>query len=79
MQYVKKRLRARQLLVIFNKEKLFLNNSCDPKNNFFNMLDFTSTTYFTPETLKAMIKQNNGISFSGIHRNIRSLNKSLRA
>ena len=37
---------------------------------------FTNTTYFTPEFLKAMIKENNDISFSVLHLNVRSLNKN---
>ena len=51
-------------------------DSFDPDRNFFNRHGFTNTTYFTPETLKAMLKENNDISFSVLHLNIRSLNKN---
>ena len=53
-----------------------MNDSFDPDRNFFNTHGFTNTTYFTPETLKTMIKENNDISFSVLHLNIRSLNKN---
>ena len=56
-----------------------MNDSFDPENNFFNTHVFTNTTYFTPETLKTMIKENNDISFLAIHLNIRSLNKKLES
>ena len=36
----------------------------NPKTHFFNTHGFTNTTYFTPETLKDMIKEINDISFS---------------
>ena len=48
----------------------------NPKTHFFNTHGFTNTTYFTPETLKDMIKEINDISFSVLHLNIRSLNKN---
>ena len=54
----------------FDKETILLNNSFDPNNNFFNTHGFTNTTYFTHETSKAIIKENNGISFSVPHLNI---------
>ena len=53
-----------------------MKDSFDPDINFFNTHGFTNTTYFTPETLKAVIKENNDISFSVLHLNIRSLNKN---
>ena len=37
---------------------------------FFKTYGFANTTYFTSETLKAMIKKNNDISFSVFHLNI---------
>ena len=48
----------------------------DPEGNFFNTHGFSNTTYFTPENLKSMIKENNDISFSVLHLNIESLNKN---
>ena len=63
----------------FDNENILLDDSLDPDTNFFNMHGFTNTTYFTPETLKAMIKENNDISFSVLHLNIRSLNKNLES
>ena len=51
-------------------------DSFDPDSNFFNRHGFINTTYFTPETLKAMLTENNGISFSVLHLNIRGLNKN---
>ena len=59
----------------FDKENILWNDSFDPDSNFFN----THTTYFAPETLKAMIKENNDISFSVLHLNIRSLNKNFES
>ena len=56
-----------------------MNDSFDPDSNFFNTHGFTNTTFFTPETLKAMIKENNDISFSVLHLNIRSLNKNFES
>ena len=56
-----------------------MNDSFDPDRNFFNTHSFTNTTCFTPETLKAMIKENNDISFSVLHLNIRSLNKNFES
>ena len=44
---------------------------------FFNTHGFTNTTYFTPETLKTMANENNDISFSVLHLNIRILNENL--
>ena len=61
---------------IFDKEYILLNDSLDPDSNFFNTHGFTNTTYFTPETVKVMIKENNHISFSALYLNIRSLNKN---
>ena len=63
----------------FGKESILLNDSFDPDNNFFNTHGFTNTTYFTPETLKVMIKVNNDISFSVLLLNIRSLNKNFES
>ena len=63
----------------FDKENILLNDSFDPDSNFFNTHGFTNTTYFTPETSKAMIKENNDISFSVLHLNIRSLNKNFES
>ena len=63
----------------FNKEDLLLNDSFDPDSNFSNTHGFTNTTYLTREILKAMIKENNDISFSVLHLNIRSLNKSFES
>ena len=63
----------------FDRESILLNYSFDPDSNFFNMLGFTNTTYFTPETLKSMVKENNDISISVLHLNIRSLNKNFES
>ena len=63
----------------FDKENILLNDSFDPDSNLYNTHGFTNTTYFTPETLKAMIKENNDISFSVLHLNIRSLNKNFES
>ena len=63
----------------FDKENILLNDSFDPDSNFFNTHGFTSTIFFTPETLKAMIKENNDISFSVLHLNIRSLNTNFES
>ena len=63
----------------FDKETILLNNSFDPNNNFFNTHGFTNTTYFTHETSKAIIKENNGISFSVPHLNITILNKNFES
>ena len=63
----------------FDNENILLNYSFDPDSNFFNTHGFTNTTFFTPETLKAMIKENNDISFSVLHLNIRSLNKNFES
>ena len=41
----------------FDNENILLNYSFDPDSNFFNTHGFTNTTYFTPETLKVMIKE----------------------
>ena len=60
----------------FDKENIIFNDSFDPDSNIFNTHGFTTTTYFTPEILKVMIKENNYISFSVLHFNIRSLNKN---
>ena len=62
----------------FDKENIIFNDSFDPDSNIFNTHGFTTTTYFTPETLKVMIKENNYISFSVLHFNIRSLNKNFK-
>ena len=62
----------------FDKENICFNDSFDPDSNIFNTHGFTTTTYFTPETLKVMIKENNYISFSVLHFNIRSLNKNIK-
>ena len=56
-----------------------MNNSFDPNNNFFNTHGFTNTAYFTHETSKAIIKENNGISFSVPHLNITILNKNFES
>ena len=61
---------------IFDKENILLDGSFDPDSNVFYTHGFTNTTYFTPATLKNMIKENNNISFSVLHLNIRSLNKN---
>ena len=53
----------------FDKENILWNDSFDPDSNFFNTHALTNTTYFAPETLKAMIKENNDISFSVLHLN----------
>ena len=63
----------------FDKENILLNDSFDVDSNFFNTHDFTNTTYFTRETLKAMIKENIDISFSVLNLNIRSLNKNFES
>ena len=63
----------------FDKENILWNDSFDPDSNFFNTHALTNTTYFAPETLKAMIKENNDISFSVLHLNIRSLNKNFES
>ena len=63
----------------FDKENIPLNNSFDPESNFFNTHGFTNTTYFTRETSKAMIKENNDISFSILHLNVRSLIKNFES
>ena len=63
----------------FDKKTILLNDSFDPDRNFFNTRGFTNTTYFTPETLKAKIRENNDISFSVLHLNIRSLNKNFES
>ena len=63
----------------FNKENILLDDSFDPDNNFFDTHDIPKTTYFTPDTLKTMIKENNDISFSVLHLNIRSLNKNFES
>ena len=63
----------------FDRESILLNYSFDPDSSFFNMHGFTNTTYFTPETLKSMIKENNDISISVLHLNIRSLNKNFES
>ena len=55
----------------FDNENILLNDSFDLDSNL-NTHGFTNTTYFTPETLKAMIKENNDISFSVLQLNIRS-------
>ena len=55
----------------FDKENILL--------NFFNTHGLTNSTYFTCETLKAMIKENNDISFSVPHLNSRSLNKNFES
>ena len=60
----------------FNKENILLDDSFDPHNNFFDTHDIPKTTYSTPDTLKTMRKENNDISFSVLHLNIRSLNKN---
>ena len=69
----------KQTFNAFDKESILLNDSFDPDNNFFNTHGFTNTTYFTPETLKVMIKVNNDISFSVLLLNIRSLNKNFES
>ena len=56
-----------------------MNDSFDPDSNFFNTHGFINNTYFTPETLKAMIKENIDFSFSDLHLNIRSLNKNFES
>ena len=48
----------------FDKENILLNNFFDPDSIFFFFYSCTNTTYFTPETLKNLIKENDGISFS---------------
>ena len=63
----------------FDIENILLNDSFDVDSNFFNTHGFTNTTYFTPETLKAMIKENIDISFSVLNLNIRSLNKNFES
>ena len=63
----------------FNKENILLDDSVDPDNNFFDTHDIPKTTYFTPDTLKTIIKENNDISFSVLHLNIRSLNKNFES
>ena len=68
-----------QTFNVFNTENLLLNDSFDPDSNFSNTHGFTNTTYFTRKSLKAMIKENNGISFSVLHLNIRSLNKNFES
>ena len=62
----------------FDNENILWNDSFDPDSNFFNTHNSTNTTYFTPETLKVMIKENN-ISFSALHLNIRSLKKNFES
>ena len=47
----------------FDKENILMNDSFDPNINFFNTHGFINSTYFTPEILKAMIKENNDFSF----------------
>ena len=63
----------------FDKENIPLNDSFDPDSTFFNTHGFTNTAYFTSETIKAMITENNDISFSVLHLNIRSLNKNFES
>ena len=63
----------------FNKENILLDDSFDPDNNFFHTHDIPKTIYFTPDTLKTMIKENNDISFSVLHLNIRRLNKNFES
>ena len=41
---------------IFDKENILLDGSFDPDSNVFYTHGFTNTTYFTPATLKNMIK-----------------------
>ena len=47
-------------------------NAFDKENLFFNTRGFSNTTYFTPETLKIMIKENSDNSFSVLHLHTRS-------
>ena len=63
----------------FDKENILLKDSFVPDSNFFNTHGFTNTTYFKPETLKAMIKENNDISFLILHLNIRKLYKNFES
>ena len=56
-----------------------MNDSFHPDSNFFNTHGFTNTTYFTNETLKAMIKENNYISFSFLYLNTTIVNKKLES
>ena len=46
-----------------DKENILLDDSFDPDRNFFNIHGFTNTTYFTTESSRTMIKENNDISF----------------
>ena len=63
----------------FDNKNILLNDSFEPESNFFNMHNSTNSTNFTPETLKVMINENNGISFSILHPNIRSLKKNFES
>ena len=44
-------------------ENLTFNTSDKENRNFFNIHGFTNTTYFTTESSRTMIKENNDISF----------------
>ena len=63
----------------FDNKNILLNDSFQPDSNFFNMHNSTNTTNFTPETLKVMTKENNDISFSILHPNIRRLKKNFES
>ena len=63
----------------FDNKSITLNDSFDLDSNFFNTHGFNNAVYFTPETLKAMMKENNDIPFSDLHFNFRSLNKNFES
>ena len=56
-----------------------MNYLCYPDSNFFNAHAFTNTTYFTTETLKTMIEENNDTSLTVLRFNVRSLNKNFES
>ena len=60
----------------YNSENLLLNNNKDPDENFFKESYFADTNYFSTEEATLKISCSNSNSFSLLHLNIRSLQKS---
>ena len=60
----------------FDFERIAINDSQDPNENFFNAFNFKDSQYFTPEESSRNLNHFDKGSFSMLRVNIRSLQKN---
>ena len=61
----------------FGFDSVLLNNTNDPDESIFNNLSQTDSVFYAVEEAPASLKKFNDKTFSVLHLNVRSLNKTL--